>query len=105
MSSDSSDKTKTDFVNIFGDSSSFQTNTQSIFGDSTTETVFGTFQTTKEEKKEEKKEEQELKEEEECKAQFTPQVNLDLLPEIDVKTLEEDEDVLYKVYVFVKKFF
>eukprot|EP00695_Tsukubamonas_globosa_P003188 TRINITY_DN509_c0_g1_i1.p1 TRINITY_DN509_c0_g1~~TRINITY_DN509_c0_g1_i1.p1 ORF type:complete len:199 (+),score=116.21 TRINITY_DN509_c0_g1_i1:69-599(+) len=35
--------------------------------------------------------------EEECQAEFKPQVDLSQLPEIEVKTMEEDEEVLFKM--------
>jgi len=39
----------------------------------------------------------EFAKEEECKAQFTPLVNKDELPTVDVSTKNEDEEELYQV--------
>ena len=63
-----------------------------------------TKETAKNEEEEEEEEseggKQVLAKEEECKAQFTPQVSLDTLPEIETKTMEENEEALFKMYVF-----
>ena len=49
-----------------------------------------------EQQQEVNQQEENVAKEEECKAQFTPQVDLNQLPIVETKTLEEDEDVLHQ---------
>lgn len=97
------DKKPEETTNIFGTFDSSTLSTENIFGSTqNVDTIFGTTQEENKETTTETKKTEEVKEEE-CTAQFTPQVDLKDLPEIEVKTLEEDEDVLYQTYVIYIK--
>lgn len=68
-----------------------------------TSTEPGTFsfsfnqETKKDDEEEEGEGDEKVAPEEECKAKFEPLVKLEDLPEIQIKTNEEDEDVFYSV--------